>query len=114
MNYGHIVEEEALMNSANVVVSRDHITMNGGPVGPRLIEGDEMDLCDEVDHSSTLSNGNSQFNGTSAHSEQMGRLLCLFQLSLFSVEDISASFFLFKQSNFYNFDFSFSFYSSLV
>lgn len=78
MNYGHIVEEEALMNSANVVVSRDHITMNGGPVGPRLIEGDEMDLCDEVDHSSTLSNGNSQFNGTSAHSEQMGRLLCLF------------------------------------
>ncbi|BFZ19894.1 hypothetical protein BsWGS_22933 [Bradybaena similaris] len=70
MNYGHIEEEEALMNSANVV-SRDHITMNGGPVGPRLIEGDEMDLCDEVDHSSTLSNGNSQFNGTSTHSEQM-------------------------------------------
>ncbi|XP_005096797.1 ran-binding protein 9 [Aplysia californica] len=63
--YAHM-EEEAMMNSANSAASGDHMAMNGGP---RLIQAEEMDLSDEGDHSSTLSNGNSHLNGNSSHCE---------------------------------------------
>lgn len=71
------------MNSANAFASGDSVTLNGGPSGTRLI-ADEMDLSDEGDHSSTLSNGNSHVNGTSFHEdEEMGKLLSFYHLFFF-------------------------------
>lgn len=61
------LEEEAHMNATNAAASGDHIAMNGSS---RLIENEDMDLSDEGDHSSTLSNGNSHMNGNSSHLEE--------------------------------------------
>ena len=66
------------MNSANNAVTSEHVTLqNGSNGGSRLIESEDMDLSDEEEHSSTLSNGNSHVNGNSHidEDEEMGMLL---------------------------------------
>ncbi|GFN79198.1 ran-binding protein 9 [Plakobranchus ocellatus] len=61
--------EESALNSVNSLASGDHIALNGNSGSPRIIETEDMDLSDEGDHSSTLSNGNSHVNGTSGHED---------------------------------------------
>ncbi|CAL1533619.1 unnamed protein product [Lymnaea stagnalis] len=70
LNCGHIGEAEALLNSANAIAVGDHSSMNGGPVGSRLIDTEEMELSDEGDHASPQSNGNSHINGNSIHDDE--------------------------------------------
>ena len=67
-------QQNGSRNSSNSLASGDHIAVNGSTTSPRIIEAEEMDLSDEGDHSSTLSNGNSHINGTSGHEddEEMG------------------------------------------
>lgn len=76
-NYSRIGEEEALLNSNNAMTGGDHITLNGGLGGSRLIDNEEMDLSDEDEHSNIHTNGNHHVNGNSVHDddEEMGMLL---------------------------------------
>lgn len=60
MNNNRLEAEESYMNSTNVTASSER-TLNGGP---RYIEGEQMDLSDEVDHTAYVQNGNTVMNGS--------------------------------------------------
>lgn len=82
MSHGFVEEEEeeAIMNSANTLISVNHITLNGVSDNLKLIDGNEMDFCDERGHLTALSVGNSQVNGTqlcAGDDEHMGKTLLL-------------------------------------
>ncbi|RUS75825.1 hypothetical protein EGW08_016417 [Elysia chlorotica] len=62
-------QQNGSRNTANNLASGDHIAVNGNTTSPKIIESEDMDLSDEGDHSSTLSNGNSHINGTSGHDD---------------------------------------------
>ena len=75
-------QQNGSRNTSNNLASGDHIAVNGNTTSPKIIESEDMDLSDEGDHSSTLSNGNSHINGTSGHedNEEMGEGINLFLL----------------------------------
>lgn len=62
-------QQNGSRNLSSNLASGDHIALNGNSTSPKIMETEDMDLSDEGDHSSTLSNGNSQINGTSGHED---------------------------------------------